>query len=97
MYKRQLIYRLGYIAGIAGAVTAICALRGYELLGGHLDRKGVIISTVMMMVMIFFANRLSWTWDAYDALNDEGYTFSAVSYTHLAVYKRQVFQCAVFP
>ena len=56
-----LIYRLGYIAGIAGAVTAICALRGYELLGGHLDRKGVIISTVMMLVMIFFANRLSWT------------------------------------
>jgi len=71
-----LIYRLGYIAGIAGAVTAICALRGYELLGGHLDRKGVIISTVMMLVMIFFANRLSWTWDAYDALKDEGYTFS---------------------
>lgn len=71
-----LIYRLGYIAGIAGAVTAICALRGYELLGGHLDRKGVIISTVIMLVMIFFANRLSWTWDVYDALKDEGYTFS---------------------
>ena len=30
----------------------------------------------MMLVMIFFANRLSWTWDAYDALKDEGYTFS---------------------
>ena len=26
--------------------------------------------------MIFFANRLSWTWDVYDALKDEGYTFS---------------------
>ena len=52
------IYRLGYIAGIAGAVTAICAMKGYEMLGGHLDRKGVAGSAIIMVVMIYFANRL---------------------------------------
>ena len=48
------IYRLGYIAGIAGAVTAICAMKGYEMLGGHLDRKGVAGSAIIMVVMIYF-------------------------------------------
>ena len=37
-----IIYRLGYIAGIAGAVIGICAMKGYEMLGKHLDKKGVI-------------------------------------------------------
>lgn len=38
-----LIYQLGYIAGIAGAITIICAIKGYEKLGGCLDVKGVIL------------------------------------------------------
>lgn len=77
-----LLYRLGYIAAIAGAIAAICAMRGYELLGGHLDRKGIILSFLMMIVMIFFANRLAWSWDAYDALKSDGTTFSEC-YKHL--------------
>ena len=46
------IYRLGYIAGIAGAVTAICAMKGCEMLGGHLDRKGEAGSAFISLVMI---------------------------------------------
>ena len=69
------IYRLGYIAGIAGAVTAICAMKGYEMLGGHLDRKGVAGSAIIMVVMIYFANRLAWAWAAYSALGDYGWGF----------------------
>lgn len=70
-----LIYKLGYIAGIAGAVTAICAMKGYEMLGGHLDKKGVIGSVIIMLISIFLANKLAWSWEAYDALKDYGYTF----------------------
>ncbi|XCP83685.1 hypothetical protein ABXS75_11410 [Roseburia hominis] len=70
------IYKLGYIAGIAGAVTAICAMKGYELLGGCLDRKGVIGSVIIMLVIIYIGNKVAWSWEAYDALKEYGYTFS---------------------
>jgi len=70
------IYKLGYIAGIAGAVTAICAMKGYEMLGGHLDRKGVIGSVIIMLVMIYIGNKIAWSWKAFDALKEYGYTFS---------------------
>lgn len=70
-----LIYKLGYIAGIAGAVTAICAMKGYEMLGGHLDKKGVIGSVIIMLISIFLANKIAWSWEAYDALKEYGYTF----------------------
>lgn len=70
------IYRLGYIAGIAGAVIGICAMKGYEMLGKHLDKKGVVSSVVIMVVMIYFANRISWAWEAYSALGEYGFTFT---------------------
>lgn len=70
------IYKLGYIAGIAGAVTIICAFKGYEKFGGALDVKGVLVSVIMSVIMIYFANNIAWAWEAYDALKDLGYTFS---------------------
>lgn len=70
-----LIYRLGYIAGIAGLIMGICAMKGYALLGGHLDKKGVIASVVIMIAACYFANKLAWTWEAYDALKEFGITF----------------------
>lgn len=70
------IYKLGYIAGIAGAVTIICALKGYEKFGGALDIKGVLVSVLISVVMIYLANNIAWAWEAYDALKDWGYTFS---------------------
>ena len=71
-----LIGKLGYIAGIAGAVTGICAMKGYEMLGKHLDRKGVVGSVIIMVVMIYFANKISWAWEVYAALADYDWTFS---------------------
>lgn len=70
------IYKLGYIAGIAGAVTVICAFKGYEKFGGALDVKGVLLSVIISAVMIYLANNIAWAWEAYDALKDYGYTFS---------------------
>ena len=61
---------------LRGAIAiGICAMKGYEMLGGHLDKKGVVISSVIMVVMIYFGNRIAWSWDAYDALKDQGFTF----------------------
>ena len=70
------IYKLGYIAGIAGAITVICAMKGYELFGRAMDVKGVIISVLISIVMIYFANNIAWAWEAYDALESYGFTFS---------------------
>lgn len=71
-----LIYKLGYIAGVAGAVTGICAMKGYEMFGGRLDKKGVIGSVLIMFVTLYFANKLAWSWDAYEALSEYGLSFS---------------------
>lgn len=70
-----IIYKLGYIAGIAGAAIGVCALKGYEILGKHLDKKGVIGSVIVMFVMIFFANKIAWAWEIYDVYKLDGYTF----------------------
>lgn len=70
-----LIWKLGYIAGIAGFAIGVCALKGYEMLGKSLDIKGAISTVVIMIVMIFLANKIAWSWDAYDALKDYGWTF----------------------
>lgn len=70
-----IIWKLGYIAGIAGFVIGVCALKGYELLGKTLDIKGAIATLIIMIVAIFFANKLAWSMDAYAALKDYGWTF----------------------
>lgn len=73
-----IIYNLGYIAGIAGLAIGVCAFKGYELLGKRLDVKATIITLIIMILMIFFANRLAWGIDAYNALKDYDWTFSEV-------------------
>lgn len=51
-----LIGRLGFIAGIAGFVMLKFALKGYEKLGGRLDKKGAVISLIIAALMITGAN-----------------------------------------
>lgn len=52
--------QLGYIASISGAVLAICTLKGYELLAKSISTKGVIISVIIMIVMVYVGDRLDW-------------------------------------
>ncbi len=82
-----LIYKLGYIAGIAGAVSIICALKGYEFLGKHLDVKGVFSTLIITIIMIYFANKLSITWDLYDVLKEYDVTFFDVYHSLLLLLK----------
>lgn len=55
-----ILSQLGYVAAISGVIMAVCTLKGYELLGGKLSNKGIVISVVLMLVMTFFGDRLDW-------------------------------------
>ena len=55
-----LIDQIGFIAAISGFVLAFCTLKGYELLGGRLTTKGIIISIVLMLITPYFADRACW-------------------------------------
>ena len=65
-----LIGQLGYVASISGLVMAVCALKGYELLGGSLTKKGALISTLLILAMTYLAHRLIWAVAVADALHD---------------------------
>ena len=64
------IDQLGYIAAISGLVMAVAACKGYELLGKALDRKGVIVCAVIVLVLAYFATKLCWTIALYQAPGD---------------------------
>ncbi|MGX7195522.1 hypothetical protein [Enterococcus olivae] len=53
--------QLGYVAALSGIVLAVCTLKGYELLGGQLSSQGIIGSTVIMIIMVYFGTRLDWS------------------------------------
>ncbi|MBO5953860.1 MAG: zinc ribbon domain-containing protein [Oscillospiraceae bacterium] len=70
-----LLAQLGYIAAISGLILAICTLKGYELLGGRLSTKGIIISVVLMLATPYIADRINWAIVVMDAFSDFGITF----------------------
>lgn len=70
-----LLWQIGYIAAAAGLVTAICAFKGYAMLGGVVDKKGVFACILVMIFAVFFANQLVWAYDAYSVYKEEGFTF----------------------
>lgn len=70
-----LIWQLGFIASAAGLVTAVCAFKGYEMLGGVVDKKGVFICIAMIIFSIYFANRLAWAYEAYSVYKEIGAGF----------------------
>ncbi len=52
--------QLGYVAAISGLILAICTLKGYELLGGKLTNKGLVISIILMVLMTLLGCQLDW-------------------------------------
>lgn len=70
-----LIARLGYLSAIGGLVMAVLAVKGYEKLGGCLDKKGVVVCMVMVIAGACLGNRLDWSIDAAQALKEYDWTF----------------------
>lgn len=67
-----IIYRLGYISAWSGLVMAVGAMWGYEKLGRALDLKGILISTVIVLAMVYVTNRLCWAYEFMDGINKYG-------------------------
>ncbi len=55
-----ILSQLGYVAVVSGIIMAVCTLKGYELLGGKLSNKGIIIGVAIMLIMTFFGDRVDW-------------------------------------
>lgn len=70
------VYKLGYIAGISGAVMVICAMMGYNKFGKKLDLKGIIICVVLCIGMIYISERLSVSMELYQEFSEYGYDVS---------------------
>ena len=55
-----LFSQLGYVAALSGLILAVCTFKGYELLGGKLGTKGVILCLLLIAATPYFADRLDW-------------------------------------
>lgn len=52
--------QIGRVAIISGIIMAVCTLKGYEMLGGKLTKKGVVFSIILMFIMTYVGDRIGW-------------------------------------
>ncbi len=52
---------VGFMASIGGIVLAVGAIKGYELLGKNMSKVGLVLTIIMMIVMVYFAQMLSYS------------------------------------
>ena len=55
-----LLSQIGYVAALSGIILSVCTFKGYELLGGKLSKKGLIISLLLILVTPYIADRMDW-------------------------------------
>ena len=53
-----ILSKLGYVSAVSGVVMAVCAIKGYALLGGRLTKRGTVISGLFILVMTYIATKL---------------------------------------
>ena len=56
-----LVSKLGYVAAISGVVMAVCAIKGYALLGGRFSKRGAVISGILIIVMTYIAHKIDFS------------------------------------
>ncbi len=71
-----LLSQMGVVASLSGIILAICTMKGYELLGGRLTKKGIIISVLLMLVMPYVADRIDWAIVIMEQAKSEGLGWS---------------------
>lgn len=72
-----LLSQIGIVASISGLILAVCTLKGYELLGGQLSKRGIIICCLIMAITPYIADRLDWAIIIAQTFADEGVTLGA--------------------
>lgn len=70
-----LLSQLGFVSALSGLIMAVCTLKGYELLGGRMSKKGIMIAIVLMLVMPYIADRIDWAILIKSEFADYGITF----------------------
>lgn len=63
-------------AVISGILMGYGVLRGYELLGGNLSKKGVVISVVIMVIMTYVGDRMGWAVRVYQEFHSWGLSYT---------------------
>lgn len=71
-----LIYQAGYISALGGLLMVICAMKGYELLGGRLNALGITITCIISVAMLFVSEYLCLGIEVYKAYNEYTRTIS---------------------
>lgn len=66
--------QLGYVSAISGLILAVCSIKGYELLGGVVSKKGIILSMLIVLVMTYLGNYLDWAVSAMPTLEIDFFT-----------------------
>jgi hypothetical protein len=61
-----IIARMGNIAYVGGLVIAVATIKGCEILGNGIDKKGIIISICIIIVTVFLAQYISYAIKALD-------------------------------
>ncbi|MGF0033939.1 hypothetical protein ACQRBN_13400 [Bariatricus sp. SGI.154] len=56
----MILGQFGYIASICGVIMGICTLKGYSLLAKGISMKGLVISAVIMIIMVYLSNMFSY-------------------------------------
>ena len=67
-----LLSQMDVIASISGIILAVCTMKGYELLGGKLTKKGIVISVLLMLAMPYVADRIDWAIRIMNQAQSEG-------------------------
>ena len=67
-----LFSRMGLVASVSGIILAVCTLKGYELLGGKLTKKGIVIAVLLMAVVPYVADRIEWAFIVLEQAQSEG-------------------------
>lgn len=55
-----LLSQLGYVASLSGVLLAFCTLKGYQLLGKSMSKKGIVLCVLLMVVTPFLADWADW-------------------------------------
>jgi len=71
-----LIYQLGYISALGGLVMVICSMKGYELLGGRLNKAGIAITCIISVLMLLFAEYICLSIEIYQVFHEEALSFT---------------------
>lgn len=75
-----LVARMGYVSVAAGLVLGVSTIKGYELLGKKLTKKGVVVSTIWMLLTVFLVNQIDLAIELMNYLGIEfGLAFQAVN------------------